>query len=127
MPTLNIQYSITGLGSPISKTKSVTDEGDVTLEVAVADGQTNKLVACELDVSQCKALVLMATVAMTLKTNSSGSPADTIALSANVPLVYSGDAAETNPLGTDVTALYLTNASGTDGTFHMKAIFDATV
>ena len=127
MPTLNIQYSITGLGSAISKTKSVTDEGDITLEVAVADGQTNKLVACELDVSQCKALVLFASVAMTLKTNNSSTPADTIALPAGIPLVYGGDAEETNPLGTDVTALYLTNSSGSDGTFQFKAIFDATV
>lgn len=127
MGTLSIGYSINGVGTPLNKSKVVTDEGTIDLEVAIADGQTNKLVACTLDISQLKALVVMSTKDMTLKTNDSSTPDDEFDLLANDPIVFTDGEHETNPLTADVTALYVTNASGGAGTLFFKAIFDATV
>lgn len=127
VPTLNIAFSIGGLGTSLSKNKTITDEGDLCLEVEIANGQTNKLIAAVLDVSQVKGLVLMATKEMTLKTNDTGLPGNTIVLQPNIPRVFTGEAGEVSPLTVDVTAFYVTNASGEDGTFHAKAIYDATV
>jgi hypothetical protein len=44
-----------------------------------------------LDVSAAKSILLLSTKDVTLKTNSSGSPAATVSLTANVPKIWSAD------------------------------------
>lgn len=70
------------------------------------------------------------TQALTVKTNSSGSPDDTIALAAGVPVVYTYDGrvgTSTNPLAHNVTKLYVVNASTTIAPdLQIHALYDAT-
>lgn len=94
---------------------------DVVVEMSetVPDGVADQEYLIALDVSRLKAVGIIATQPMTLKTNSAGAPQETIPLAANVPVVWEeGDAAL---FAGDVTAVYISNASGNSGTFKLLA------
>lgn len=97
-----------------------------SLSETIADGSTNQAVAFTLDVSAVKSFYLNSSKDITFKTNSSGSPADTLALKANVPYIWHTNAYDTFLLGTDVTVLYITNASGAAATLTIEVITDPT-
>jgi hypothetical protein len=63
-------------------------------------------------------------VACTVKTNSSGSPDNTITLAAGVPVAWDTNSPYANPFTANVTKFYITNASA--GTFSCKVLYDPT-
>lgn len=95
---------------------------------AIASDAADVLYVWTCDVSQVKTIVLLATQDMTLKTNSSTVPADTLVLKANSPYVWSTDSLNTLLLTVDVTALYVTNNStpATAGTLTISGSYDPT-
>ena len=114
------------VSKPMSDAQTAGEEHNIA--ESIADGQTDLLVAYTLDFSQAKTFVMWPTVAMTIKTNSSGTPAQTFVLSAFEPVVWSaGQTAVTNPITTDITALYVTNASGAAGILNIRSLQDPTV
>ncbi len=94
------------------------------LNEVVPPSSMNLAVGWTVDVSEIDVLVLYATAAMTLKTNNSGSPADTISLAANTPIFWFTGCGLDCPLGTDVTVLYVTSSAG--GTLSIRALVDPT-
>jgi hypothetical protein len=113
----------------LSGTKSVNVEAEANLSTSVAVG-ANQLHAFALDLSQVKTLYLRASGGdLTLKTNSSGSPADTITLLDGEPLSWHSDADQQSPFasGTDVTALYITNAEAVAVLLDIRAGIDPTI
>lgn len=110
----------------LTQADTVSADSLVSIDASVANGN-DQLHALTLDVSQVKALYISSDQDLTLETNSSSSPADTIALKANKPVIWSTNCGLTNPLGTDVTALYITNASGSTAAFKLRALVDPTV
>lgn len=109
----------------LTKNITVTSGATVAIDESISANQTNLLVALNIDVSQLKSLFILTDVAMTLKTNSSGSPDDTISMVANVPLEWKNDGYHTCPLTVDVTGLYVTNT--TAGTLKIRGLVDPTV
>ncbi len=71
-------------------------------------------------------LYMLATADMTIETNNSGTPDDTINLKANAPLIWvAADAYHANPVNNaDVTKVYVTNT--TAGTLDIRALYDPT-
>lgn len=127
MPTMSIttSYSIGSGGKTYVVSK--TSGADATISEDIADGSTNTLVACAFDYTKVVMCYVVSTVDMTLKTNSSGSPTQTIALKAGVPLAWNDSQPTSLRVFTaNVTALYLTNASGDDGTFTLAVLVDPT-
>ena len=116
-----------GLQTSYEETVPGTAETNIIAE-SIADGVTDGAVNFNADQSQLKSVLLVASVAMTLKTNSSGSPQETIALAAGVPKIWSlaQDLIGTCPFSGDVTALFVTNASGGAGTLTVKTAHDPT-
>ena len=90
-------------------------------------GTTDGLTAFTLDYSQCKVFYMLASGgALTVKTNSSGAPDQTIALASGVPYVWVATSGITCPITTDITALYITNASGATVTRKIRSLTDPT-
>jgi hypothetical protein len=85
------------------------------------------LISVAIDVSALKSIAIVASGALTVKTNSSSSPADTITLTDSMKAViwYTGSVFD-NPLTTDVTALYVSNAGADAVTFKLVALLDIT-
>jgi hypothetical protein len=116
----------TRTGETVSVSKEYTVEGEQNVDVEVPASTTNKEVNIDLDVSELKTLMILSDVAVTIKTNSSGSPDDTLTVPANTPVMWGNDTGITCPLGTDVTKVYITNATTGAATVKIRAGYDAT-
>lgn len=112
----------------ISETVSAGSETRIDEALTVPCTDTSILLTC--DVSQVKGLYMNCDQDVTLEFNSSSSPAFTIALKKNKPIIWSENCGLTNPLTADITALYATIASVSgvsSATLQMRILFDPTV
>jgi len=107
----------------IVSTISHTTEQNFQLNESVPDSTTDKEILLAMDISGLKAFAMMADVAMTVKTNDSSTPQETFVLVAGEALIYSDGWSAL--FSGDVSALYVTNASGTDGTLRVIAGLDS--
>lgn len=106
--------------------ETVTSDSEANQDVAVADGQTAFHTVLAIDVSQLKSLFIKSDQDITIKTNSSGSPTDTIDVVANIPLMWTPDCGFDCPLSADVTGLYIANDSGSTATVQIRCLQDGT-
>lgn len=127
MPTHSLTRGWQRNSDITSKRQDITAEGEQTIEVPVSDSVADKQVDISIDVSEIKSLFLVSDQDVTIETNSDSAPDDTIALKANIPLIWENVSGYySNPLTTDVTALFITNASGTDATVTLRVLEDVT-
>jgi len=128
MSTAIVTEKINIAGDSIEQQNTFTEADGSVIDVtaAIPDSSTDKLVVCALDVSQIKAIYILSDQDVTLETNDGTTPDDTIALKAGVPYIWYTNKYDALLLTVDVTALYLTNASGSAATFKLRALQDAT-
>lgn len=126
MPTHKINSDWQAGNDSLSKQVTITADGEANVEVAVPDSSTDLAVIMAIDVSALQLLYIVADQDLTIETNDGTTPDDTLTLKAGKPIVWYDGCGYSNPLGTDVTALYATNASGTDATLYVKTLQDAT-
>lgn len=102
--------------------------GSSTVEVDedVTTGQTNFQINVAIDVSTIKSIVINSTQNVTLETNSGGSPSETINLAANVPYKWHVGSYFANLLATDITAIFITNSSGSTANVTLRCVQDST-
>lgn len=109
--TNTITYSQSSSDNSSSLTGKVTDTGNTLTS------QANTFAAASTNVSMTMAFVkanlqqffLVADQNCTVKTNSSGSPQETLTMVANVPYVWSLSSGLTNPFGGNVTTSFVTS------------------
>lgn len=98
----------------------ITGTAETNVELNALAIGTNTAQDFTADVSQCTSLVILWTPAsgsssMTIKTNSSGSPVDTLTILATKALIWNTQILATLgtvcPLTTDVTSLFLTTTA----------------
>lgn len=117
----------TGPGSAsLSGTVTKANTGEGGLSIPVGAATTNLQINLVMDVSQVALLYMKSDVDMTLKTNSTGAPTNTIALTAGVPQIYLSASGMTLQFTGDVTTAFLTNAGIAAGTFDIRFLYDAT-
>lgn len=105
-------------------TLSADHRHSANVTVPIANDQ---LYALALDVSQVKAVFLLSDQDLLLETNSSSSPANTLSLKANVPYIWYTNKPQALVFTTDITALYLTNASAAVATLKLEILVDPTL
>lgn len=92
----------------------------------VANGQTDKQLNIAIDVSAVKGFWLESDQDVTFETNDGSTPDNTISLLAGKPYVWDADSYDAFLLDTDVTAVFITNASGAAATIWLLVDYDAT-
>jgi hypothetical protein len=92
----------------------------------VATAETDFEIGFELDVSACKSFYLNSDQDVTFETNNGAAPVDTIALLADIPYIWHVNSYDSFLLGTDVTAIFITNASGSTASIDCVALYDAS-
>lgn len=96
--------------------QTLTGEAAELIDVSIPDEAVDTQVAFAHDRSEGAALLIVADGVCTLKTNNSGAPDDTLVLAADKPICWQSgntkDAAALPLFDADVTALYVSNASG---------------
>lgn len=110
----------------VSKQVSKSADSEKNLDIAVPENSTNLAIAFTCDVSELQSLYLVSTVNMTLKTNSTSSPQETLTLVANEPVIWWDGNPLTMPFAGDITALYATTGAVGDGTLSIRSLIDAT-
>lgn len=123
--THTIQRKVIAAGGAIQASNDYTGESQTSIDESVPI-QSDYEVAFTLDVSAIKAIFIMSDQDLTLETNDGGSPVDTISLLANVPYVWHTGSYFVNKLTTNITALFLTNASAAAARFQLEVVFDPT-
>lgn len=99
-----------------SKTVTITSQLEALYDYTVASGQTNLEVPLAFDEDALKSIFITSDKAITIKTNDSGSPQETIALAANQVIFWDSSSSATKPVSDDVTKIFITNASGATAT-----------
>ena len=117
-------------GEQISKAVTVSSGGAAIIDEVIAPAAADALVAFVADVSQLKGLYITASAAMTIETNSAGSPVNVFTLVTDTPFMWvNGDAPLRDTAGTtvttDITALYVTSTDG--GTLQIRTLIDPTL
>lgn len=118
--TLNFNYT-----SPSGAvTAAIIASGSQNLEIdaPIAEGAANFEIDFDVPVApEAKGFLFIADQAMTVKTNSTSAPDNTITLTANVPYFWvTGMGA--NPLAAAITKVYVTSANA--GTLKIRAVFN---
>lgn len=114
-------------GETISQQVTVTSDGEDNRDIVLAGNATNVLVAMVIDVSQLQEIYILSDYDCVLKTNSSGSPDQTLNIAGGKPFMWVTGSGITNPLTTDVTSVYLTNSSANSNTVRIRSSIDSTV
>jgi hypothetical protein len=113
-------------GETINNSVAIMPEGEQNLDIPVPAPSTNLQVALTIDVSALSIVYVSTDQTVTLKTNSSGSPDETITLTAGKPIIWYTGCGWTNPFGHDLTAIYITRGSGAAATVKFRYGYDAT-
>jgi hypothetical protein len=87
---------------------------------------TNMPFSLSIDISQVVSLFILSDQDVTLKTNSSSSPTDTIALKANQPYIWFTNNYNTCKITADVTQAFITNAASAQANVSMRVLYDPT-
>lgn len=111
-----------------SDNNSYTDSAVLKIDEAIATGVTDEEIAMVLDVSEISMIFMISDQDISVQTNNGGAPDETFTLTANIPHLWHTDniMAASNPWATDVTALFITNASGSTANFELVALYDST-
>lgn len=111
MPTdsTTITYK-TASGAMSQANMDETGSARLTSSPTVPASTTNQHLAISVDVSQLISFLIVSSRDLTLKTNSSSSPAQTFSLKAGQGFTWNQDNGTVNPLTVDITDLYFTNA-----------------
>lgn len=121
-----LQRNVLATGVPITRSATYSGGRASRIDEDIADGQTDKLIVFTLDVSALALLYIVSDQVITIETNSAGTPDDTLVMVAGEPYIWHPGSLDTNLLTTDVTALYITNASGATANLVVLAITDPT-
>ena len=114
--TYTIVEAVTAAGRTITKENSYTENAQNGISEPIPDQSTDLEVDFVLDVSAIKAIVIVSDQDITLETNNGTTPDDTINLVAGVPYIWTDKSYHACLLTTDVTALFITNSSGSAAT-----------
>jgi hypothetical protein len=123
--TIGTTYK-TDSGTVASPVATYTNSAQAGVNTTIAPSTTNHELDIEFLHTEVWSIVLFASGALTIKTNSTTTPGDTITLSAGQALIWAHDYVADNPFTADVTKLYVTNASTTvTSTFKLEALLAA--
>lgn len=127
MPSQTITQTVTSGSDTFQAVYTVTNTQSRAITITLAASTTNHEIDIVLTRAQVKALTLQSNGGdLTIKTNSSGSPADTVVMVSGGLITWDpADGIGTDPFATaDVTKLFLTTTAGT--IFSLRAIVTDT-
>lgn len=117
-------------GGSVSQTQTFTAGGENSVQDTIAIGATDAVVNWSLDISQVKSFIIKADGALTIKTYLATVLKDTIALAANIPIIWGTGSAMSLaeiPVTSDFDQIKVTNGTGVDVALEIRALYDPTV
>jgi hypothetical protein len=97
---------------------------DIGLEESIPSSSTDLEIAVEINATTLVSIMILADQDLTIETNSSSAPDDTITVRANVPIWWEDGSSETAPITADVTSIFVTSTNA--ATLRIFALQDPT-
>jgi len=120
--TITISYS--GNGKAVSgKVGSYTGTKDAGIAIVIPANTTNQAVPITFPFANIQACVLDSSQNLTVLTNSTTTPGNTINLKGTKALDWGTDYVAAKPFSADVTVMYVSNATATDSTFNVRVLY----
>jgi len=122
--TDTISISYTGNGKVVSsQVGTYTGTKDAGVAAVITAGATAQEIDVAFPFATIVAIILATDQDVTVKTNSSGSPVDTLIVKKTAGVVWANDYATTNPITADVTKLFVANAGAVDAKFNVRVLY----
>jgi hypothetical protein len=121
-----VQYAVSDPGLRFSCTAQENVEAAAYIDESIANGEVNKQVTINLPAAGLKFWAIVSDKDVTVKTNSAGSPQETWSLKAGKPLVWINGNVGSTPIAGPITALFVTNSSGSAAALKLLAGWDPT-
>lgn len=117
-------FSFGHAGGSVSLSDQVTLSGAIATEASfsVPGSTTNQQQAIDFNQSNLQGVYIKTDQDVTLKTNSTGSPQETISLKAGIPFVWVKGAGVANPFAGNVTTTYWSNAGATAANVQVRTL-----
>ena len=122
--SVNTRESASANAINIDSNRSFTGDSQLTIQQDVPASTTDQEILAAIDISLAKMVMIMSSQDVTIKTNNSATPADTLAMTANVPRVWRSGDYNAIFLTADVTKFYITNATASTATVQILALID---
>lgn len=126
--TVTWTVNVGGVTRSTSKTASASDPVNTNAgPIVVANGQTNQQISLSgIDKSQLKGVFIVSDQDVLIEFNSDTGSGGALQLESNIPYVWMVGDVNSLLITADVTAVYVTNASGASANIYFYFLHDAT-
>lgn len=118
----SISFGHTGASATLSDTVTLSGSIGTEANFTVAGSATNSQQAIDFNQTNLRGVYIKTDQDLTLKTNSTGSPQETISLKAGIPMVWVYQGGIPNPFAGNVTTTYWTNAGTTAANVFLRVL-----
>lgn len=126
MATITQQWTTTSPSTPTTYSKAYSASQLVEIDESIPDSSTDLQINVAIDISEIEAFEIMSDQDILVEGNNSSGVAGSVSLIANVPYRFNSDWYDTFKFTADLTALFITNASGSAAAFKLRCVYDAT-
>ena len=109
-------------GLVVTQANKYTGQTEAAYDGTIAANATNFLIDLAWPLTGMQALLIWSDTNLTVLTNSSSSPAQTINVTANIPIKWGAQEGNANPITAAVTSLYVSNATVNAAKFKVRAL-----
>ena len=109
-------------GAVFNAANKFTGQTEAAYDGTIAANATNFAIALAWPVTGAQSLCIYSDTNLTVLTNSTTTPGNTINLLANVPVEWGTGMGATNPITVAVTQLFVTNATANPAKFKVRAL-----
>jgi hypothetical protein len=117
--TFAVTYK-TDEGTIATTSNDYTADGATGIDDVVPPSTTNKEYDLPVTLANVKSLLIYSDQALTIKTNSSVTPSDTITVKAGIPIVWNTDMINSIPFATNVAKMFITNAGANSANMKVR-------
>lgn len=126
MQSHTVATTLNRSGEVFSSSKTYEADAEIVLDATVAASTTHEQYAISFDKDRLISVVITSDKDVTIKTNNSSTPGNTIEVTAGSAIVFNEDSPSgQNPFGAaDVTTLFITNANTSLATVKLRILWN---
>jgi hypothetical protein len=124
--THTITLSLASAGVAIGGTQVLTADNKSSFDIPLTASQADVAVDVAFDKDRLQSLFIKSDKDLTIETNSTSEPGDTLTIPGGEPFVWNQNMAWDNPFSADVTKFYLTNGEAAAARVQMEFLYDPT-
>jgi hypothetical protein len=120
--TQTFNFSWTDGATPLTASVVTTGSLEQNFSGSVAANTANNALSLDWTSAALQSVWMSSNQAVTIKTNNTSAPQDTIVLAANQPLAWYTGSGATSPFSNNVTEVYATNGTNTNAAVNLRIL-----